>query len=365
LLNVYSSDPIPAFILGRIYPNVKWFFYPLNFLIHSTAAFLVMALLSIAGIVCSFNRYRREFLFLIIPAALIVTGCMRSSYNGGIRILLPAFAFLLIVVAAGCVELVNRIRWAAYAVPCLIALHALSSLHAYPNYLSYANEFWGGPKQAYKYLAALDAGQSYRQLKDYTDRHPGRPCWLLTDGYWDPGLYGVTCTTIGGSSTNRIPPRLAGTVIVSSSMFTTTGYAQGRAVAPFVQEKPKDFIGGSALLVYEGDFDTRAAASMSAWRHVALVPEPLDAELQEANEAVMLDPGSAPAHALRCMLLARAGIPNAAIVECETAIQLATADSLHQDELSKLVEQAEAGLRHVRPPTNYPLPPKINTLSSM
>jgi hypothetical protein len=104
---------------------------------------------------------------------------------------------------------------------------------------------------------------------------------------------------------------------------------------------------------------------MSAWRHVALVPESLDAELQEADEAVTLDPGSAPAHTLRCVLLSQAGIPNAAISECETAIQLATADPLHKDELSKLVEQAEAGLRYVRPPTNYPLPPKINTLSSM
>jgi hypothetical protein len=97
---------------------------------------------------------------------------------------------------------------------------------------------------------------------------------------------------------------------------------------------------------------------MSAWRHVALVPESLDAELQESNEAVTLDPGSALAHTLRCLLLAQAELQTAAISECETAIQLATADSLHQDELSKLVEQAEAGLRHVRPPTNYPLPPK-------
>jgi len=195
-------------------------------------------------------------------------------------------------------------------------------------------------------------GQSYLQANDYIDRHPTEPCWLLTDWFWDPGLYGLHCTTIGYFSTNRIPPRLTGIIIVSSMMLNSTRYAQGRAVAPFVKEKPKDFIGGSALLVYEGDFDTRAAASMSAWRHVALVPESLDAELQEADEAVTLDPGSAPAHTLRCVLLSQAGIPGAAISECETAIRLATADPLHKEELSKLVEQAEYALRYVRPPTN-------------
>jgi hypothetical protein len=135
-------------------------------------------------------------------------------------------------------------------------------------------------------------------------------------------------------------------------MLTTTRYAPGRAVAPFLKEEPKEFIGGSALLVYEGDFDTRAAASMSAWRHVALVPESLDAELQEANEAVALDPSSAPAHALRCLLLSQAGIPNAAIVDCETAIRLAKADPLYRDELSKLVEQAEYVLLSIRPASN-------------
>ena len=61
-------------------------------------------------------------------------------------------------------------RWVSYALPCLILLHAASSLHAYPSYLSYANEFWGGPTQAYKYEPAIDWGQAYPQAKDYQNK---------------------------------------------------------------------------------------------------------------------------------------------------------------------------------------------------
>ena len=347
-----SGQSGPAFVAGKIYTQAPWFSTPFNLLIRNTTAMPALFLTAVFGLVIGFGQRRREVLFLLAPSAIFLAVCLRSTTNVSVRYLLPMFPFLLIVVAAGCVELARRVRWARYVVPCLVLLHAASSLHAFPNYLSYANGFWGGPTQAYRYLPWLDIGQSYRQVKDYTDRHPGRPCWLLTDWYWVPGLYGVPCTTIGYSSANRIPPRLTGTVIVSSTMLNGIRYTQGRAVAPFLHENPKDFIGGSALLVYEGDFDTRAAASMSAWRHVALVPESLDAELQEADEAVTLDPGSAPAHTLRCVLLSQAGIPGAAISECETAIRLATADPLHKEELSKLVEQAEYALRYVRPPTN-------------
>ena len=353
-----TNQPSRTFVAGKIYPTSPWFFVPLTLAAQLSAAFLMMIPLAVVGIVLFLKRHRREFLFLLAPVSVCLVVYIHAGRVGGIRHTLPIFPFLLIAVAAGCVELARRVRWVRYALACLIVLHMASSMHAYPNYLSYVNEFWGGPTNAYKYLGGPDIGQAYLQVNDYIGRHPAEPCWLLTGWFWNPGLYGVHCTPIGYFSTSRIPPRLTGTIIVSSMVLNSTSYAEARAVAPFAKEKPKDFIGGSALLVYEGDFDTRAAASMSAWRHVALVPESLDAELQESNEAVTLDPGSAPAHTLRCLLLAQAELQTAAISECETAIQLATADSLHQDELSKLVEQAEAGLRHVRPPTNYPLPPK-------
>ncbi len=108
-------------------------------------------------------------------------------------------------------------------------------MHAYPNYLSYANEFWGGPTKAYKYLPGIDWGQAYPQGKDYLERHLADPCWLLTDWFWEPSGYGVPCQAVGYYFLTRIPPRLRGTVIVSSNLLTTLREEQGQTVAPFME----------------------------------------------------------------------------------------------------------------------------------
>src|SRR5208282_5728308 len=210
-----------AFVAGRIYSQAPWFSTPFNLLIRSTTGSWLMIMASAFGLAIAFGQRRREVLFLLLPAGIFLAVCLRSSINVGVRYLLPIFPFLLIAVATGCVELAKRLRWMSYALPCLIVLHAASSLHAYPNYLSYANEFWGGPAKAYRYLPAIDWGQAYWQAKDYLDRHPADPCWLLTDWFWDPGPYGVRCQPVGLWFPIRIPPRLRGTVIVSSTLLTT------------------------------------------------------------------------------------------------------------------------------------------------
>jgi hypothetical protein len=352
-----SSLGSTAFVAGKIYLHAPWFSTPFNFLIRNTMPMLAMILLAAFGLAIAFQRRRRELLFLLVPAAVYLAVCVHASSDVSVRYLLPMFPFLLIAIAAGCVELARRVRWVSYALPCLIVLHAASSLHAYPNYLSYANDLWGGPTKAYQYLPAIDWGQAYPQAEDYLERHPSDPCWLLTDWYWDPSIYGVHCQPVGYWFPSRIPARLRGTVILSSSLLTTIRAEQGQAVAPFMKARPKAFIGGSALLVYEGEFDTRAAAGMSEWRWALLGGESLDTALQYANDAVALAPKSPGAHMARCQILARSGQPCAAIAECETAIKLAEADLLHQTELQQFVVQdTEAIIRSIKAANNLPNP---------
>ncbi len=108
--------------------------------------------------------------------------------------------------------------------------------------------------------------------------------------------------------------------------------------------------------MYEGDFDTRAAAGMSAWRWALLGHEPLDVALQDANSAIALEPKSPYAHEIRCEILAEGGQLNAAIAECETAIALAEGDSLHQGELQREVGDAEDVIRKIKAASNLPDP---------
>ena len=299
-----SNQGSVAFVAGKTYLQAPWFSTPLNFLIRNTAAMLAMILLAAFGIAITFRQHRRKRLFLLVPAAIYLAVCLHASINVSVRYLLPMFPFLLIAVADGCVELARRVRWVSYALPCLLVLHAASSLHAYPNYLSYANDLWGGPARAYKYEPWLDWGQAYPQAKDYLDRHPTENCWFITGWQWDPGFYNVPCRTFGNYLPHEIPPHVHGTIIVSSTLLTDVRLAEGELAAAFKNATPKDHIGGSALLVYEGDFDTSLDAATGE-RNLAMHASSdgqLSAALEHAKRAVELAPASALAHGNLCCL---------------------------------------------------------------
>lgn len=327
-----SGQSTVAFVAGKIYLHAPWFSTPFNFMIRNTAAMLAMILAAAFGLARGSWRRLRERLFLLVPLAVYLAGCIQASSNVSVRYLLPVFPFLLIAVADGCVELARRVRWMNYALPCLIALHAASSLHAYPNYLSYANDLWGGPSQAYKYVPWLDWGQAYREANTYLERHPTDNCWFITGWQWDPALYNVPCQTTGLYLSHQIPPRVHGTIIVSSTLLTDVRLTERELAAAFKNATPKDQIGGSALLVYEGDFDTslNAATGERNLATQAASAGQLSAALEHGERAVELAPASAIAHAELCALLPPARV-DLALKECYTARNLLLDDPLRDE----------------------------------
>ena len=62
----------------------------------------------------------------------------------------------------------------------LLVAHVVSALCVFPNYIAYANEAWGGPKNLHNLLsdANVDWGQQLYQVKQWQDRHPGEECWF-------------------------------------------------------------------------------------------------------------------------------------------------------------------------------------------
>lgn len=347
---VLSKQGSVAFVAGQVYSHAPWFSTPLSFVIRSTPALLTMILPALFGAAIGWRRNRREYLFLLVPLAVYLAVCVHASSNVSIRYLLPMFPFLLIAVAAGSVELARRVRWAAYAVPCLIVLHAASSLRAYPNYLSYANDMWGGSAQAYKYLPGLDLGQAYPEAKAYLEQHPAENCWLITAWQWDPNLYDVPCHTFGLYLNHEMPPRVHGTIIVSSTLLTDVRLAEGQIAAAFKNATPAGHIGGSALVVYEGDFDTSldAAAGESSLAMHAFNAGQFSDALEHGERAIKLAPGSPLTHANLCLLLAPTQVESA-LEECYTARRLLLTDPLRYETTRKVyldsLESSIAALR--------------------
>ncbi len=345
LISVTSDpEPGPTFFMGKLYPKSYWFVAPMNLLLRCTLPMLAMCLMAAFGAIFSFRHYRREILYLLVPAGLFLAACMHASLGGGVRYMLPLFPLLIILAAAGCNELSKRWPWMRYALPCLLALHAASSLSAYPNYLSYVNEAWGGPAKAYRYTG-VDTGQAYLQVREYLAQHPSQNCWLLTDWQWDPEAYGMPCRAFGFPWRNAtVPERLNGTVILSSGMLSSTAEFNMAVVRPFREIQPKATIAGSAMLVYEGEFDTRAAASASATGLCfnALSAGRKEDALKHLNYAVLVWPENRIAHGWRGNLLADSGNTFAALAEFEFARRLTLSDPLRQRDLPAIDKKIAA-----------------------
>lgn len=300
----YATNSRPTYLLGRLYAHGVWFYFPTTFVIKSTLGFILLLALVPLACLLGARKGRREALWMLIPAATFLIASMTSNLNIGLRHILPMYPFLAVLAAASAWSLQKKHPAWGIIIAVLVAFHIASSLRAFPNYLSYSNELWGGTSETYRVLtdSNVDWGQGLPALKRYIASHAATPCWLAYFGTVDPAYYGIPCTLLTVSSTvtwgrplGQIPPIIHGTVFVSATEMS------GQAWGPdglnpyelFQSVHPVDCVAGS-ILVYKGDFQVPLASALSRlWSVVALANRgEFDAALHEAREAELLAPQS-------------------------------------------------------------------------
>ncbi len=297
-----SAGPRPTFIFGKLFPSARWYYFPAVLLIKSTLGFLLLLLLVPCAKALRGARFRREVLFLAVPPAVYLAVSMTSGLNVGVRHVLPVYPFLLLLAAAGGAALVRQNRRWAYAVGALVILHAASSLRAYPNYMAYSNEAWGGPSRTYRVLSDsnVDYGQSLKAVRDYLARHQIHDCWLAYFGSADPDYYGIPCkplpdsfATWWGKPAQVVPQTYEGTVLISATELdgTYTGPGELNPYGQFQPMRPAANLGDS-VLVYQGRFDMTLACAMSRANHALELQRGghLQDALREARQGVALAP---------------------------------------------------------------------------
>ena len=145
--NYYTS-----YVLGKVYAHNVWFYFPVAFLIKSTVGVLALFLLSLGVVVTRRLKYWREILFLLVPVIFYLLVALTVGMNIGVRHILVVYVFLYVLIGGAMWALITKNRKWAYAVGVLLLVHAASSVKAFPNYIPYSNELWGGPSQTHKYL---------------------------------------------------------------------------------------------------------------------------------------------------------------------------------------------------------------------
>ncbi len=266
---IFASVGRPTFLLGTVYPQGQWFYFPTAFAIKSTLGFLgLVALTPFAGFFKNRDR-TRALLFLLIPAAVYLLISMMSRLNIGYRHVLPVLPFMIVVAAAAAEWVASRGRAAAVFVSAALLLHAGSSLLAFPNYIPYSNEAWGGPSKTYLYLSdsSVDWGQDLKRVGRYLREENVTDCWFAATVAMvvDPSRYGVPCkqlpTFFGGASgpssrEQAPPPTVSGNVLISATELSGTYWGPGELnpYSQFRQLEPDANLGGGVLL-YKGQFN--------------------------------------------------------------------------------------------------------------
>jgi len=163
----------PSYAFGDVRPEGRWWYFPAVLALKTPLPILVAALAFAAGGLRRRRRWRRTLADLYPYLPLIVTGvvylgtAIGSTYNLGVRHLLPILPLLYLPVARG---LARRPRAAAL----VVALLALESLALTPLWMSATNTWWLGNRNPTRFALSasdLEYKQNFIQLARYARAH--------------------------------------------------------------------------------------------------------------------------------------------------------------------------------------------------
>jgi tetratricopeptide (TPR) repeat protein len=178
-----------------------------------------------------------------------------------------------------------------------------SSARAYPNYMAYANELWGGPAKTHEYLtdSNTDWAQQLLAVKQYTDERGIKDCWFayFADPFLLPKDYGIPCKPLPTPDSwfvdvqHPVPATIQGPVLISAG--TLTGFELGSSVLnPYreFEKLPPDARIQDGVFVYEGTFHVPLASALSyVQQSAALLKEKrFDDALSAAEQGVAIEP---------------------------------------------------------------------------
>lgn len=338
----FTADFSHTYLLGKIYPHGVWYYFPIAFAIKASPALILLLLLVPLALWRGWAEHRREILFLTIPAAIYFAVAMASRMNIGIRHILPMFPFLFVLAGWAAATLIQRRRRWAYIVVAVLVFDTVSSVRAFPAYIPYANDLWGGPANTYKYLSDSNAdwGQQLKSIKKYVDDRGIKDCYFayFAGVVTDPAYYGIPCkplTTIASVWLQPwidVPSHVDGTVFISAGVLS--GYEFGPDVLnpydQFQRIRPTAII-EHGVFVFDGHFDIPLASALNHITRSQLLAKQsrLDDAVSEARLAVSIAPAAFQTESALGFLLLQTKRPDEAREHLQRALTLA--QSVHPE----------------------------------
>ncbi|MFF7872527.1 phospholipid carrier-dependent glycosyltransferase [Streptomyces qaidamensis] len=235
-----ENRPWQGFLFGRLYDGSLWYYLPAALLVKTPLGMLALWAAGAAALV-AVRRLRPAAPCVLAVPLVLLAAAMQGARDFGTRY--AVFLPLFLAVAAGCVLVVRR-WWVSVGLAVLVAFTAVSSVRAYPYYLPYSNEAFGGPGRTREWLhdSNVDWGQDLGRLADRLhERYPRERVWLVYKGSGVPSFYGIEAL-----DPRRVPVReVRGLLAVSDS---AAAKATGRLAELIGGSRPVDDVGHSITL---------------------------------------------------------------------------------------------------------------------
>jgi hypothetical protein len=355
------GNGMPAYIFGRIYTHGRWFYFPSILSLKWSPGVLGLLVLAIYAFASGKVHRAREVFYLALPPLFYLAVALDSPLNTGVRHVLPVFPFAFALAGGGAAWLIEERKAWTVPVAALLLWHIADSVRMFPNYLPYANVFWGGPAKTNLYFtdSATEWGEELKWVKQWTDAHHVTQCWFayFPAPFLSPGDYGIPCRLLptADDGNEYVPTVVHGPILVSFP--DLNGFELGSKVRnPYqslFERKPDDVI-ADAVAVYYGDFSLPDAAAMAYVRRgYQLLGRHPEQALVVARQAVTASPQGFDSNWLLGDALVANGDPSDAIAayqvveqrisEMEPDAQKKSGPNLERD-LNTAI--AKAGSRH-------------------
>lgn len=330
LADIVASGSRNVTIFDKDYPTGQWFYFPLAFLVKSSIALLLLLPL---GFLFTFfeKEKRREMFFILAPPCAFFAVALTSKLNLGVRHILPVYGFFIVAAAVGAIWMSRKFHVFRYVVIALLVFHAITAWRTSPNYIAFANDFFGGVNNSYRVFrdSSTEWGQNYKLINEYLQRENITDCWFAGIGNLEVMRVSQPCRImpdrllrgLTSQISDIIPPVVEGTVLVSINNLPPKGGAEYQI---FTEREPIARIGGT-IFVYRGRFEMPVAAALSrVVRTNQLVRfKRFDEAITEGRASVEIAPEDARTHLALALALLRADQKTEAKREFEATIEAA------------------------------------------
>lgn len=230
-----------AFLAGQYSAQGWWYYFPVALALKTPLALLLMTIVGAGAVLWRPARTMGTFgAFLLVPLVVFLGAAMASTFNIGVRHVLPIFPFMVVLAAAGGAHVGARLR-SMQAVAFLglaLALGLAEVSRAYPANLAFFNVLAGGPAGGYRYLADsnIDWGQDLKPLGRWMREHEVSHINLGYFGTAVPAYYGIDCTLIWGTTIPSVAPHLVGAPKLPGYVAVSTTLLQGVPFEPRLRD---------------------------------------------------------------------------------------------------------------------------------